>query len=235
LLEVIDRLRERFQSGLFFSKTPIIRVAASLKYTRFRVDGFEPASGYGKVPCKIHIWGYLIGTNPDGSEGMLGAKPIRLVVNGISVWEGSTGWLPANPDGWFDLYWDILKEGTYEIYVEFLGDTEWAPCQSFKFVVVITRKATKFRVDGAEPKEGKVPFQFHMWGYLIGVNPDGSEGGLGGKPIKLYMNGAVVWNGTTGGAPSNPDGWFDLYWNIPAEGTYDFYVEFPGDDEWAGC
>lgn len=107
--------------------------------------------------------------------------------------------------------------------------------RSDTFVVTTAKKPTFFRIDGAEPLTGPVPMTFHMWGFLMGINPDGSEGGLGGKPINLVMNGVKVWSGTTGSEPFQRNGWIDLYWDITEPGTYEFYVEFLGDAEWEGC
>lgn len=107
--------------------------------------------------------------------------------------------------------------------------------KSSTYTVTVAKKETYIRIDGAEPLTGKVPLRFHMWGYLIGINPDGTEGGLGGKALDLYVNGVVVWSGTTGSWPAQENGWIDLYLNLADPGTYDIYVEFPGDAEWAGC
>lgn len=102
-------------------------------------------------------------------------------------------------------------------------------------LVEVAKKETYIQVDGAEPTKGNIPLTFHMWGFLMGINPDGSHGGLARKPINLVVNGIVVWSGATGGAPLHPNGWVDLAYTFTETGIYEVYVEFPGDAEWAGC
>lgn len=200
--------------------------------TYMRVDGAQPLSGI--IPLNFHVWGYLIGINPDGSEGGLGGKPIRLVVNGYVVWNGTTGIAPSHPNGWMDLSWWLREGGTYDIYVEFLGDGTWDACRTDTYRVTVSKKTTYLRIDGAEPLSGVAPLDFHMWGYLMGVNADGSEGGLAGKPIRLVVDDGVVWRGTTGVAPAQPDGWIDVHWSLTS-GTHQVYVDYEGDDEWLDC
>jgi len=207
--------------------TDVYQVVVSKRTTYIRVDGAEPLSG--TVPLTFHLWGYLMGINPDGSHGTLGGKPIRFFVDGGIAWAGNT-----DIYGWIDLS-GSLAAGTHEIYVQFLGDEVWEACNTDTYVVTVSKKNTYIRVDGATPLSGPFPLTLHIWGYLMGVKPDGSEVGLGGKPLRLIVNGASVWSGNSGSAPLQNDGWIDLYWTLSKAGNYEIYVEAVEDPEWLGC
>jgi len=107
--------------------------------------------------------------------------------------------------------------------------------KSNPFTVTLGLKQTYVRVDKEGPGTGSVPLKYHMEGYLMGFNPDGTQGGLGGKKINLIMDNVVVWTGTTGLAPAHPNGQIILDWTISTPGTHTLQTEFPGDAEWAGC
>jgi len=110
------------------------------------------------------------------------------------------------------------------------------------YTVTTVKKQTYFVVSKAYiyPGNGglegaKVPCEFHIESTLIGVNPDGSSGGLGGKTVRLIQNGVPVISLTTGSEPWYPNGQANAAISITNPGTYDYYLEFAGDDEWEGC
>lgn len=109
--------------------------------------------------------------------------------------------------------------------------------------VTLAQKPTYFRwdgqawylADGVTPNPNHyVPAWFKLWGYLMGINPDGSEGGLGGKPIQADWV-EKTWAGNTGLAPLHPDGWIDLAMDFQKAGDKVVTITFQGDTEWAGC
>jgi len=109
--------------------------------------------------------------------------------------------------------------------------------------VTLAQNPTRFRWDGQEWRAGDdvtpnpdryVPAWFRIWGYLMGTNVDGSEGGLGGKPLVVDWE-EGTWAGNTGMAPLNPDGWIDLAMDFHNAGDKVITITFQGDSEWLGC
>lgn len=132
-------------------------------------------------------------------------------------------------------YQRFTPVGVYEFYTRFEGDAEFEGCESDVLrievkVPVGIETALSISVDRERALVGE---EVRISGRLVRID---TGAGVPFKEIRLYRKrpGATefTWHGRTS-TDSDGDYWFTPY--LEWEGDYEFYTEFLGDEEYAGC
>lgn len=172
------------------------------------------------TPGDITIGGILFKL---GTTEVIPSATVELWVNGI--YKGSA---KTNSSGRY-LFTATVGEGRYDIYTHWDGnDTYWA-ADSPLVVGNYSRIATAISIS-VSPNSGAPPLSVRITGILS--TSAGSP--LGGKTADLYRDGAKIKSMTTK-QTSPGQGAYDFTDILETPGGHTYYVEFKGDDTYAGC
>jgi len=205
------------------SKSWAVRVVASVGVATALTIAASPTSE--RVPFTTTIYGRL--TRTDTGVGLAG-KNVRLYEGLVYV-----GVTLTDSAGNYSFKYDVKVARDYEFYTEFIGDEEFIGSTS----PTITVKGIGLVATGlsimAEPTKGTIPFTTTVSGVLTRLD---TGAGVGYKGIRLMWKkpGEAAFS-LYGVVSSNSKGGYKFTPKIDVADTYEFYAEFLGDSEFAGC
>lgn len=169
-------------------------------------------------PGNINIAGILFKA---GTTVVVPGATVDLYVTGI--YQGST---TTGSDGRY-LFTKYFEEGSYDINTSWDGNVTYWQDTSPPVSAVYGKIATAISII-VSPTSGAPPLSVRITGLLTTA----VGGPLGGKTVHLYRDGDEIDSMTTR-TISPGQGAYDFTDVI--EASADYYVEFEGDDTYAGC
>lgn len=176
-------------------------------------------SRYSGPPGDVDILGSLFKA---GTLVVIPGATVKLYVNGI--YQGSD---TTNSSGRY-LFTVDFDEGSYSIYTEFMGNDTYWPDTSPPVEASYGKIQAAITIS-VSPSSGAPPLTTRITGLLTIA---ATYSPLGGKTVHLYRNGVKIKSMTTK-TTSPGQGAYD-FTDVINESA-DYYVEFLGDDEYAGC
>ena len=172
-------------------------------------------------PGDISILGSLF---KGGTIVVIPGATVELYVNGI--YTGST---ITNSSGRY-LFTASFEEGSYDIYTRWDGnDTYWQDTSPVVYAEY-AKIGTGISIN-VSPTSGAPPLTVTIMGQLTS---DDTGWGLNGKTAHLYRDDEEIDSMTTASTSGGP-GFYIFTDVIEMPGNHTYYVEFLGDDEYAGC
>lgn len=173
-------------------------------------------------PGTVSVTGYL----KEEATGLpIYGRSIVLWVAGLRYNEATTF-----SDGSYGFFGIVVEEGRYTFQSIFKGDDTYDD-KATPLVIGNYGKVQSSVSINVTPSSGDPPLTVTIKGKLT---RDDTGAALGGRsPIKLYQDGEVIDSMSTSLDPATL-GQYEFTKTLE-RGTFSFFVEFPGDDEFLGC
>ena len=150
-------------------------------------------------------------------------RSIVLWVNGIR--HGDIGTLSDGSYGFFS----VPVDGRVTFQSVFTGDYEYGE-KATPLVIGNYGKVQASISISVSPTSGAPPLDVKITGKLT---RDDTGAALGGRPVNLYQNSVLVNDMHTSIQPATIGQY--TFTKTLDRGSYSFFTEFPGDDEFLGC
>lgn len=173
-------------------------------------------------PGAVNVTGYL----KEATTGSpISGRTIVLWHNGLRSGETST-----YSDGSYGFFGVDVNEGRHTFQTIFPGDSVYDDKATALVIGTYGLVQSSISIN-VSPRSGSPPLSVSITGKLTRDDTGAALGGRG--PIKLHQNGVVVDSMSTSYDPATL-GQYAFTVTLP-KGTYSFFTEFPGDDEFLGC